>query len=316
MKPDIKDQRILSFLDRNARISITQLANKTRLNKDVVRYRINNLEKNKIIAGYYTIINTHRLGYTSYRIYFDFINLTPEREKKLILYLDKEFRAGQIFTIDGPYQLGIITWEKSIYDLEKKLQKLKKEFENYINSLDLSIFTKINHYFKRTLPNSSKDIISLKQEAIINIDELDFKILHLLSKNARMNYVEMSKRLNIPQRTLAYRIKQLEKNKIILCYRTDINISNLGYENFFIEIYTRNNQSLQEIENFAYLSKNCIYTDYIIPGADIEVEMEFQSKQKLLEFIKELKMRFPFIKKVKYWSTLAYIKMEYLPSHH
>jgi len=39
MKLDKKDKQILSILDWNARIPLTQLAKKTRLNKDVVRYR-------------------------------------------------------------------------------------------------------------------------------------------------------------------------------------------------------------------------------------------------------------------------------------
>ena len=44
MKLDLKDLKILSLLDQNARLSVIQIAKKLRLNKDVVRYRISNLE--------------------------------------------------------------------------------------------------------------------------------------------------------------------------------------------------------------------------------------------------------------------------------
>ena len=310
---DIKDKKILSLLDQNARISITQLAKKIKLNKDVTRYRINNLEKEKIIQGYYTIINTNKIGYTAYRVYFDFINLAKEIEDKLNSYLDKEFKAGQIFKIDGPYQLGVITWEKSVYDLEIKIQDLKKQFGNYINKIELSIFTKLNHYYKKTLPLSSEEVITLKQESQIKIDNLDLKILKELSKNSKQNYIKLSKKLNIPERTLAYRIKNLEKNKVILAYRANINISKLGYENFFIEIYTGSKQNLDYIESLAKSNKNCIYSDYVLPGADIEIEVEVRNKQGLLEFIPILKEKFPFIKKIVYWSTLSYLKLEYFP---
>ncbi|MBI2106468.1 Lrp/AsnC family transcriptional regulator [Candidatus Woesearchaeota archaeon] len=310
---DTKDKKILSLLDRNARTSIIQIAKKTRLNKDVVRYRINNLEKEKVIQGYYTIIDSQKLGLITFRIYLDFINLAQESEKKLISYLDKEFKAGQIFTIDGPYQLGVITLEESIYKLEVKIQNLKKQFGDYINNLEISIFTKLNHYFKKSLPLSTNEIIPLKQEEKIKVDDLDLKILKELSKNSRASYLELSKRLQIPQRTLAYRIKNLEKNKIILAYRADIDISRLGYENYFIEIYTGSKQNLKLIEGFAHLSKNCIYSDFVLPGADIELEMEFRNKQELLDFINELKEKFHFIKKIRYWSTLQYIKVNYLP---
>lgn len=313
MELDLKDRKILSLLDQNARMSITQLAKKTRLNKDVVRYRINNLEKESIIMGYYTVVNTPKLGLTAFRIYFDFINLTSNIEKRIISYLDNEFKAGQIFTIDGPYHLGIITWEKSVYELEIKIQNFKKQFGDYINNLDLSIFTKLNHYFKKSLPLSTNQLITLKQEEKIKIDDLDLEILKELSKNSRANYIELSKKLKTPQRTMAYRINNLEKNNIILAYRADINVSKLGYENYFIEIYMGSKQNLSLIESFAHLDKNCVYSDYVLPGADIELEMEFENKQELLTFIEKLKNKFPFIKRIKYWSTLQYIKMNYLP---
>jgi len=313
MHIDLKDQKILALLDQNARISITKLARDTRLNKDVVRYRINNLEKKGIIQGYYTLINTGMMGLTAYRIYFDLINLTQEAEKKLINFLDKDFKAGQIFTIDGDYQLGIITWEKSVYDLQAKIQSLKRLFGDNINKLELSIVTKLNHYFRKSLPLSTKQVITLKQERASKIDELDVKILKQLSKNSRINYTELSGKLNIPQRTLAYRVRNLEKNKVILAYRAEVNISKLGYENFFIEIYTRSKQNLGLIENFAHIDKNCVYSDYVLPGADIELETEFKNKQELLAFIKMLKEKFLFIKKIRYWSTLEYLKMSYLP---
>lgn len=313
MKLDLKDLKILSLLDQNARLSVIQIAKKLRLNKDVVRYRISNLEKDKIINGYYTIINTNKIGYTAFRIYLDFININDEIEKRIINSLDQEIGAGQIFSLEGEYQLGAIFWEKSIYDLEKKIQLFKKNFGDYINKLDLSIFTKINHYFKKNLPVYSKKIISLKNENIVKLDDTDFKILHTLSKNSRISFVEMSSKLNIPERTIAFRVRQLEKKEIILAYRADINVNKLGYENYFIGIYTGSKQNLAQIETFANLNKNCIYSDYILSGADIELETEFKNKKELLEFINSLKKKFIFIKKIKYWSTLEYLKLNYLP---
>ena len=156
-------------------------------------------------------------------------------------------------------------------------------------------------------------MITLKQESQIKIDNLDLKILKELSKNSKQNYIKLSKKLNIPERTLAYRIKNLEKNKVILAYRANINISKLGYENFFIEIYTGSKQNLDYIESLAKSNKNCIYSDYVLPGADIEIEVEVRNKQGLLEFIQILKEKFPFIKKIVYWSTLSYLKLEYFP---
>lgn len=312
IKLDKKNIQILSILDWNARMPLTQIAKKIRLNKDVVRYRIANLEKEGVIEGYYSLINIPKLGYITFRIYLDFVNTNKEIEDKIINYLDKKFNAGQIFKIDSEYDLGILVWEKSVYDLDKKLKELKKLFGNYISKEVMSVFTVLNHYPRKTF-ESDKKVVSLKEENIINLKESDFKILIELSKNARISSTDLSVKLKIPQTTVVNRIKELEKTETILGYRAKINIEEIGYENYFLEIYTHKSKEIKKIENYAMNHKNCIYTVLVFPGADIEIETEFQSKQELLKFIDELKSKFKSIKKIRYWSTLKYEKCNYLP---
>lgn len=313
MALDIKDKRILAILDQNARITIKEIARRTRLNKDVVRYRIKNLESKGIINGYYALIDMHKLGYMTIRIYFDLININKTEEDKLIHYLDREFNAGQIFRIDGKYQLGIIIWENSIYDLELKLRNLKKYFGKFINYYEISVFTEFHNYFRKYLPGSIRGSLTLKDTSIKKIDTIDIKILNLLSNNSRLTSVDIANQLKTPQRTIAYRIKVLEKSKIIIGYRTNINVNNIDYENYFIEIYTIKNQSLNNIESFAYNNDYCIGVDYVLHGADIELEVEVPNKKDLIKFINELKDKFKDIKKIQYWSTIEYLKINYFP---
>lgn len=313
MKLDKKDMQILGILDWNARMPITQIAKKTGLNKDVVKYRIKNLEKKGIIEGYYSLINTSKLGFMTVRVYLDLVDTNKEIENKIVDYLDNELHAGYIFSIDGEYQLGIISWEKSIYELGKKLRKFKERFGDFLGKEDLSIFTTLNHYPRGMFPNASKDSIVLKEEEAVELKKNDLKILDRLSNNARITSVDLSYELKIPQRTVIYTIKKLEKERIILGYRAKINIEKLGYGNYFLEIYTHNGKDIAEIEKYAKSHKNCTYSSTIISASDIEVETEFQSKIELLKFINELKEKFKSIKKIKYWSTIKYFKSSYLP---
>jgi len=313
IKLDLKDFKILSLLDQNARMPLNLIAKRTRLNKDVVRYRIQKLNDEKIILSYYTIIDTHKLGYFTIRIYFDCVGLSEEKEHKLLDYLDKEFKAGQVFKIDGEYQIGILTWESSIYELEKKIKELKKNFGDYLNNYEISIFTKYLQFFRKYLLEPKNIAISLEESKPEKIDEIDFKILREISKNARITSIELGEKLNIPQRTAIYRIKNLEKKKIILGYRININLSALKRENYFLEIYVSSKENLQEIERFAQQHKDCIGVDYVLHGADIELELEVEGKAGLLKFLSELKSKFKYIKKIRYWSTLDYLKINYLP---
>jgi len=62
---DLKDRKILYELDLNCRQSNAQIGKKVGLSKEVVKYRIKRMEEEGIISGYWTEIDSYRLGYTS-----------------------------------------------------------------------------------------------------------------------------------------------------------------------------------------------------------------------------------------------------------
>jgi DNA-binding Lrp family transcriptional regulator len=69
VKLDKKDQQLIFELDQNSRQSINSIAKKTKLSRDVVNYRIKQLEKKKIINGYFALIDFNKLGYQAIRLY-------------------------------------------------------------------------------------------------------------------------------------------------------------------------------------------------------------------------------------------------------
>jgi len=314
MKLDKKDLQILGILDWNGRMPVTQIAKKVKLNKDVVKYRITNLEEKGIIRGYYAIINTHELGYMTVRIYFDFVGLSEENEKKIIDYLGKKFDASQIFSVEGDYELGIIIWEKSVYALSKKLNEFRNSFGKYINKENLSILMDLYHYPRKFLSDNFKPVSLNESPNLVSLKESDMLILSELSKNARITSIDLSYKLKIPQTTVIHRIKELEKKGILLGYRAMIDVSKLGYENYFLRIYVDNLKEIDKISNLVKENRNCIYSLSVLSGADLEIETEFEKKSELLDFIKLLKEKFKSIKTIKYWSTIKYYKINYFPS--
>lgn len=313
VKLDKKDIRLLSILDWNARMPITQIAKQVQLNKDVVRYRMKNLEEQGVIKRYYSLIDINKLGYMTFRGYFSFINFNSSVKDELISYLDNNFNAGIIFSRDGEYDLGIISWEKSVYGFQQKLAKLKQEFGDYFENVEFTIFTEFNHYSLTDFNENFSKEISLSDSNQISLKSDDKKILEIISSNSRISSVELSERLGISQTTILYKIRVMENKEIIKAYRTEIDYSKLGYENYFLEIYLHKQKDLSKIKEYAKNNKNTIYSVLGIFGADIELECEFKNRQELHEFINEIKDNFSSIKKVKYCSTLNYFKMKYFP---
>ena len=72
---DIKDKKILYQLESNSRQPLSSLAKKVGLSREVVAYRIKQLEQKGIIHHYVTVIDFVRLGYMFLRIFFRYNNI-------------------------------------------------------------------------------------------------------------------------------------------------------------------------------------------------------------------------------------------------
>jgi DNA-binding Lrp family transcriptional regulator len=62
------------------------------------------------------------------------------------------------------------------------------------------------------------------------VDEIDKKILFLLSENARISYVDIGKEVNLSRVAVKSRIDNLEENGIIEKYTIDMNLRKVGRE--------------------------------------------------------------------------------------
>ena len=62
------------------------------------------------------------------------------------------------------------------------------------------------------------------------IDNIDLKILNILSKNAKMPYTEVTKKGYVSGGTVHVRMRKLEKLGIVRGTKLDIDYSKLGYK--------------------------------------------------------------------------------------
>lgn len=62
------------------------------------------------------------------------------------------------------------------------------------------------------------------------LDELDLKILHELQTDCRIPIQDLAKKLGSPSSTIRYRVKRLEKDRIIEGYNAKINPEKVGMD--------------------------------------------------------------------------------------
>ncbi|MBU1199837.1 MAG: Lrp/AsnC family transcriptional regulator [Nanoarchaeota archaeon] len=316
VKLDLKDKKILFELDKNSRQSNSEIAKKVGLNKNTVNYKINRMTQEGVIKGYYSVIDSSKLGYFSIRIYLKFFNTKLEDEKKMIEWLNSQKIVGVLAKIETIYDLVLMCWVKNIYEFEDFLQEFKKKFRKHFWQEKVHIFSKVLHFKRKYLLSQKKEYDeepeTIGGKEISDFDELDLKILRLLAKNARMPLIDISSKLKTPERTIAFRIKQLEKKKIIQGYRINLELQKIGFEYYKLNFILNDFSKYEELESFCKIHENVIYIDKTLEELDFEIDVEIKNKQELLKLISEIKEKFS-VRSVDILELKEYIKLESIP---
>jgi DNA-binding Lrp family transcriptional regulator len=311
---DLKDRRLLYELDKNCRQSNSEIGKKIRLNKNTVNYNVKRLEQEGAILGYYTVIDNSKLGYFSFRVYANFFNTKPEQENELINWLINNNRIGVVARIESIYDFVVMMWVKDVYEFDKFWLEFKKKFRAYFWNERVDVFTSVYHFKRKYLLEEdmfeSYEFIGENKKA--EHDELDIKILRLLSKNARMPLIEISSKLKIPERTVAFRIKRMEKNKIIQGYRVNIDLEKIGYEYYKINMVLNDFQDYDRLFEFSSNHPNIVYFDRTITDLDFEIDVEVKNRHELLKLLEQIKANFS-IRSTEILSLKHYYKLELIP---
>ena len=81
---------------------------------------------------------------------------------------------------------------------------------------------------------------------ILKIDDLDKKILYLLSKDSRLSMRELAKRVHLSSPSVTERVRRLESESVLKGYTIEIDYKKLGFDvECFIEVTVRNGQYIK-----------------------------------------------------------------------
>jgi len=139
MKIDDKDRKIIKQLQINARQSISQIAKKTGLPRDVVKYRIKKLEQTKLIYRYIAEINPKLLGYSlNAYVGFSLLNLEPEEENAFIGFLKANKNISYVAKTSGKWDILIGVYAKDYIELDNILRSIRLKYSKIIKDFDMA----------------------------------------------------------------------------------------------------------------------------------------------------------------------------------
>ena len=320
IKLDIKDKKILYELDMDARQSISSIAKRVGLSKEVVNYRIRRMEKEGLIDGYYAIIEYSKLGYMYCRLIMTLQNISPKEEEEIREYAKKSKKIGLIVTAAGEWwDLVFVIWAKNIIEIKEVLDDFMLKYGKFIKEKEITIATKVYHFRHKYLYNNddSTCLVVEQSKKEVKIDSKDLKILEILSKEGRKEITEIAKILKTTINTVKYRLKKLLDNNIIVGFRANININILEYQRYkvMLLLYNIDKNIMKKIIYFLGNEKNIVYITEAVGRSDLEFEIDVKNINELYEIMKKIRTKFSeVIKDHKLGLTLKEEGINYLPT--
>lgn len=320
-KIDLKDRKILYQLDLDSRQSFSQIGKKVGLHKDVVAYRVNKLQEKGIIKNFYTVIDTSPLGYTHPRFYLNFQYANPEIKEEIIDYFVKSKHVGFVHETEGHYDLALVMVVKNVpkfnYFWEKTMIKYRDYFANQMFSLYLreSMYRYSFLFDEDTIERSDRTKVEVfGGEKKVEIDDLDHKILKLITPNARMPTIEIAKKLDSTAITINNRIKKLMELGVIKAFKVNVDFPKLGYKFYKTDINLKEPKKRSTILKYIEANPSLNHIMKSIGYVDIELMFYLRNANQLHEIMRELSIKFPdAIKNYTYFSTIKTHKWNYMP---
>ena len=113
------DMRILESLDQNAKLTVKELAVMLGETEESVAAAIAEMEEDRVICGYPTLINWEKFGDDTVTAVIE-INLTPQREVGFDAIAERIYRFDEVRTVylmSGSFDLLVIIEGKSLKDV-------------------------------------------------------------------------------------------------------------------------------------------------------------------------------------------------------
>lgn len=286
---DALDDKILTELMQNSRISLSSLAKKVRASREVVTYRIERLKKEGVILGFVTEINLSLLGFKEASL---FLSVKTQGEREF-----KEFVRGLGFTawsseFSGVWNFGVGVYGKTNDEINAHFLEIYDKFKESIIDYRLTVHTRSKHFYEKYF--GAKDFDERKNfPKSVFLDEKDKKILKILSVNSRIDSVALSSEIDLTAPAVSKRIRRLEKIGVIRKYSLFVNPAKLGF--FQYSVFIKNNYPGKRQELLEYLEnhRSVSFTIEYLGDPFLEFGLIVKNPYDLRELLQEIEGTFP-----------------------
>lgn len=298
---DMKDKRIINLLWKDARMTNSAISKQIGVSREVVNYRIKRLEELGIITKYITLVDTAKLGYSTFQVLLRLKNTQNNKEEEIIEKIKSHPFIKWIISTGGEYDLLFVMIAKNRFEFDKQLSELTSQFSENISEVSIlnsiKLLKDVEFFYDNIEPidktHKEETVDAKKEEFEINLKREDYEILNIISEHARINVVDIAVKLKklkikLTPEAISYKLKKYNKEEIIRGYRVVLDYSKLGYL-WYLLLLKINNMTIDKEKSLREelkLNKRVYYTDKIFGEWNIKIELLVKNH---IEFYNELK---------------------------
>jgi len=295
MKLDALDTKILSVLDKDARLTDSEIGKKTRASKQVIRYRLKKLQEDKIIENYYTMVDVGQLGFDSYYLFVQLTGLNSKQENELYQKILQKPYISWLITGVGRWDAVILFCAKSIAQFNNQLIELKILLGKNLHEHTYVTLIQAEHIgYKFVNPDKHLSLKTTPKDQIFSLNNIDKKMLKTINQDARMQVTEIAENISEPIHVVHYHLKKLKKEGLIKGFKPKINIQKLGLQ-WHLLLIKFNSVSYDKIKDFLEYCNNqkaVYYATNTVGNYDVMLDLHVKDTEEFREFLFNIKNRF------------------------
>ncbi len=297
------DRKILALLCANIRLPLTKIAQRLRISRQSVEYRLGVMERAHLIAGSRTVINIRKLGYYSYHYFLSLAN--EAAEKTLVERALRSEQANALISYSGKlnYELSIMASspqaaQAEFIEITRGLTIIHHAPCILLETLKADVLPALTKEpvppikYIRNDPSFSKQFLLTQQHHAP--DASDRRILFLLSQDATQSLASLAHRTHLHRDVIAYRVKKLIRSGFILQFRPVINYDALSYAVQAILIKAvRDPLRDKEFKSFIKNHERVLWATELFGSWDYLLYLLNENQEEIHETLSLLRKHFP-----------------------
>ncbi len=295
---DELDKKILGLLDQNGRTPAVKIAERLGISRQVVSQRIQKLEDRGVILGHYTIFDSGVVGYNWYRVLIRLLNASKAQKQEFIDYLKEHDHVTWLGEVGGRWDVAVNFACASPSEFNKVHEEISVRFGPIVKDVEVLVYVDIYDYSRTYFdPEDStrkRFFHQMSSGNTVEVDAFDKELIKAIAQNARLDNTALGAKLGVTRNTVKKRIDKLIEKKVILGFRTFVDLKKLGYESnmLFLQINRMDRERETELYLYLQLLTQVTFVVKHIGKWKVGLEIETKDSHEFQELLLNLRSEF------------------------